>query len=161
MDRGPYGRKDRLIKEKRHDVFQHRAKWPEPTLCPRCGAAFVGGRWTWKQVPEGTHHATCPACRRIAEHLPCGHIEISGAFAAEHRTDLLNLIRNVETREKNAHPLERIMELEENGGRVTVTTTGVHLARGIGDALTRAFKGDLSVDYSEEENRVRIKWERN
>ncbi len=44
MKRPSYGRKDRLIKEKRHDVYRARRKWPEPTVYTECGAVFVGGR---------------------------------------------------------------------------------------------------------------------
>ena len=83
MDKGPYGRKDRLIKEKRHDVYQTTDKWPEPTLCPECGALFVNGRWSWNKSSEKVHKTVCPACQRIADCYPAGHIEIKGEFFGE------------------------------------------------------------------------------
>jgi len=46
MYKGLYERKDRLIKEKRHDVYRERIKCPEPTLCTECGALFLNGRWS-------------------------------------------------------------------------------------------------------------------
>jgi len=41
-----------------------------------------------------------------------------------------------------------------------VTTTDSHLARGIGEAIHGAFKGDLKVRYSRDENLVRAIWKR-
>ncbi len=43
MDKGIYKRQDRLIKEKRHDVYQEWGKIPESTLCTECGALFLNG----------------------------------------------------------------------------------------------------------------------
>jgi hypothetical protein len=48
MRKGPYVRKDRFIKEKRHDVYKQKRKWPEATVCPECGALYEKGRWSWK-----------------------------------------------------------------------------------------------------------------
>ena len=143
MSKGLYGRKDRLIKERRHDAYQEREKYPDPTLCPRCGALYVNGRWTWKNKPEQTYETVCPACRRIAANYPAGFITISGCFFAEHQNEVMNLILNEEKREKGDRPLERIISIVGAGDRTTVTTTGIHLARRIGDALHRAYAGDL------------------
>lgn len=41
MPKGSYRRKDRLIKEKRHDAYQEQHKWPGPTECAQCGALFI------------------------------------------------------------------------------------------------------------------------
>jgi len=41
-----------------------------------------------------------------------------------------------------------------------VTTTGIHVARRIGEALARAYKGDLSYQYAEGEKRIRVYWRR-
>ncbi len=35
------GRSDRLIKEQVHDPYMSRAKLPEPTVCPECGAVLA------------------------------------------------------------------------------------------------------------------------
>ncbi len=108
MSKNPNKRRDRLIKEKRHDAYKQRKKWPEPTLCTECGALFVKGRWSWKKPPEKVYRAICPACRRIADDCPAGYVELKGAFFAEHRDEILNLVHNVEKDEKDARPLERI-----------------------------------------------------
>ena len=59
-----------------------------------------------------------------------------------------------------SHPLQRIMQMEEAGGKLIVTTTDVHLARRIGDALHAAFQGELSVKYSPDDFLVRVNWTR-
>lgn len=158
--RGPYGRKDRLIKEKNHDSYQEQNKWPEPTLCSQCGALFSGGRWTWYKTLEPVNEAVCPACRRIAERFPAGHVEIGGPFYEEHQEEILNLIRNTEQQEKESRPLERIMSTTTNSSGTLILTTGIHLARRIGEALARAYQGEFAMQYAEAEQRIRVQWRR-
>ena len=162
MSQYPYGRKDRLIKEKRHDSYYEKEKPPEPSRCDVCGSLYTGGHWTWKEPPRNArvHRTTCPACRRISDSYPAGTIELKGEFLREHRPEIENLIRNVETQEKTLHPLQRLIEITDGGDRVLVTTTGIHLARRIGEALSRSYKGDLSVQYADEEQSIRVYWER-
>jgi hypothetical protein len=52
------------------------------------------------------------------------------------------------------------MGIENKEGVVTVTTTDVHLARRIGDALRSAFHGELIIKYSPDEYLVRVNWTR-
>lgn len=160
MIKNLHSRKDRLIKEKRHDAYQERNKWPESTRCIDCGALFVNGRWTWQEAPTTSHEIICPACRRIADRYPAGYVEIKGSFFSEHRTEILNLIHNVEKQEKSEHPLERIMTLTTENDSPLITTTGLHLARRIGEALARAYKGELSIQYADAEESVRVHWQR-
>lgn len=160
MDKGSYERKDRLIREKRHDAYQERNKWPEPTLCPECGALFVGGRWCWKESAEKANQALCPACRRNADNCPAGQIEIKGEFFKEHYDEVLNLIRNTERQENKRHPLERIMSIVDEGDHTLVTTTGIHIARRIGEAMSRSYKGEFSFKYAEGGKNIRVYWQR-
>jgi NMD protein affecting ribosome stability and mRNA decay len=160
MTRGLAGRKDRLLKEKRHDVYYERDKWPEPTQCTECNALFINGRWTWQEPPVQPHTAICPACRRIAERYPAGYIEIKGSFFTEHRDEMMNLIRNTEMQEKKERPLQRIMTIEDNQDAVLLTTTGINLARRIGEALSRAYKGELTFQYGDGEESIRVYWQR-
>lgn len=160
MTRGRYARQDKMIKEKRHDVYRSKEKRREHSLCKGCGALFVNGRWTWKETTGETHLCTCPACRRIADRFPAGMIEIRGDFFHSHREEVVNLIRNVEEQQKADRPMERIMELSNGKGMTLVTTTGVHLARRIGEALSRSYKGDYSFQYGDGEKTLRVYWER-
>jgi hypothetical protein len=160
MDTGQFRKRTRLIQERRHDPFRERGKWPEPTVCSVCNALFQNGRWSWGEIQANANKVVCPACQRIAETYPAGYVEIKGAFFDEHREELLNMIRNEEAQEKGEHPMERIMSIAEEKEGVLVTTTGIHLARRIGDALARAYQGDLSFQYSDDEQIIRVNWNR-
>ncbi len=160
MDRGSFGRKDRLVKEREHDAYHSRAKLPDSTLCPECGAVYMKGRWVWSSAPDNSHKAVCPACRRIADRFPVGRIEIRGTFFVEHHDEILNLLQNVERKEKASHPLERIMNIEEGAVGTLVTTTGIHIARGIGSALSNAYCGEISIRYLDADAGIQIRWTR-
>ena len=160
MDRSSYGRKDRLMKEREHDVYRSRTKLPDATLCSGCGAVFRKGRWVWGAPPLGARKTSCPACRRTAEGLPAGRIELQGVFFGEHHDEILNLVKNVEDKEKANHPMERIMSIDERSDRTVVSTTGIHVARGIGSALSSAYAGELSMRYLDGEIGIQIRWVR-
>lgn len=156
----PNHRKDRMIKETQHDSYLKDGKWPEPTFCPECKALFTEGRWTWKKPVPDANEAICPACKRIADHYPAGYLELRGAFIYEHIEEIMRVVRNIEQQEKEAHPIERIMEVVDHQDHFLVTTTGIHVARRIGDALARAYKGVLTLKYADAADVVRIYWQR-
>lgn len=143
-----------------HDAYRADEKLAEPTICKECGAVYHKGRWQWLAAPQGAHEALCPACHRIRDDLPAGHVSLSGAFLAGHRAEIVRLIKNEEAREKAEHPLQRIMKIGERGDEVEVTTTDNHLARAIGEALHRAYQGELDIDYNKEDDLVRVTWSR-
>jgi NMD protein affecting ribosome stability and mRNA decay len=160
MSSKPLGRRDRLIKEKRHDAYQEKQKLPDPTLCTECGALFSGGRWAWKGTEDTAQETVCPACRRIAERNPSGFVNIRGGFYREHADEVENLINNTEKAETLQHPMERLIEVVHDDQCIAVTTTGIHLARRIGDAVSHAYGGDYAIEYLDDEKRVRISIER-
>lgn len=151
-------RHDRMWQEEIHDAYKAKGKLHEPSMCPKCGAVFHQGRWQWMKAPEGAHASTCPACLRVSDHFPAGFLRIHGDFLRDHRDEVMNLVFNIEKREKAEHPLKRIMEIDEEGGEVMVTTTDINLARNIGDALHHAYKGDLEYHYNSEQNLLRVDW---
>lgn len=153
-------RRDRLLQEDRHDPYQAKQKLPEPTVCPECGAVFHNGRWQWLARPAQAHEASCPACQRSRDKMPAGYVSISGDFFASRRDELLHLIRNEEARAKAEHPLKRILDIEDENGGALVTTTDIHLARGIGEALHHAYQGELEYHYNEQEQLLRVAWQR-
>lgn len=160
MYKGVFGRRDRLVRQKRHDVYKNEKKLSEPSTCPGCGAVFNDGRWSWTRNPAATSAATCPACERISDNLPAGILTLSGSFLANHRDEMIGLIQNVESLEKGEHPLERIMAIREEGGGLVVTTTGVHVARRIGDAIRRSYQGELAFTYGDGEKSIQLTWSR-
>lgn len=142
-----------------HDPYRAPGKYPDPSVCPDCGACFRDGRWSWKAGPVDAPRIPCPACLRVRDHQPGGRVRLHGAFVRAHRDEILSLLRHVETREKGEHPLNRIMNVrEEPAGELRVLTTEPHLARAIGSALRAAYQGELTIDYEEE--LARVSWQR-
>ena len=154
------GYRDRQVEEVAHDPYMARNKPPEPALCPECGLVFHKGRWQRAPRPVKAHEHLCPACHRIKDRFPAGYVKLSGDFLGTHRDEIRHLIRNEEQQEAANHPLQRIMDITEEGGVTSVTTTDVHLARRIGEALHHAYQGKLDIKYSQDEYVVRVTWER-
>jgi NMD protein affecting ribosome stability and mRNA decay len=154
------GRRDRLIQELDHDPYHSKKKLTEPTVCPQCHAVFANGRWSWGDAPEGAHEQLCPACQRIHDRVPAAFLTLRGEFLASHKDEVMGLIRNYEEREKHEHPLKRIMAIEEGEEGTELTFTDAHLARGIGEALHRAYEGDIDYEYTKGDIMLRVVWER-
>lgn len=154
------GRKFQLMDETIHDPYQSKAKLQEPTACPDCDAVYRSGRWKWGLGSGHNHLTRCPACQRIHDKFPAGYVSIKGNYAVAHRDELLSVARNIEAREKAEHPLQRIMNIESVADQIIITTTDIHLARGIGDALHRAHQGELDYHYEPGQYLLRVNWER-
>lgn len=152
------GRHLEVLDEPVHDPYLERGKFAEPAVCADCGAVFHQGRWQWITPPAGALQTRCAACRRIHEHLPAGYVTIEGDFASSHRDELLGMVKHIEQREKAEHPMKRIMDIEEQEGKLQITTTDIHLARTIGKALHNAYQGDLDFHYNKDEYLLRIRW---
>jgi hypothetical protein len=73
------------------------------------------------------------------------------------RAEILGIIRNTEQRERQEHPLERLIDIEEGDDMLRVTTTGMHLARCIAGGLRRRFHDGLSIHYGE--SLVHVIWQ--
>lgn len=153
-------RKDRLIKDKRKDVYVDQVVLKEPAVCIKCNAVYVNGRWAWKTTEQPKSKTTCPACRRINDNYPSGYIEITGRFFNQHSSEIVNLIKNVERLEKSERPLERIIFISKDKSKTVITTTGIHIARRIGEALSRSYQGNYYFQYAEGEKSIRVFWNR-
>lgn len=153
-------RRDRMDAERVSDPYRARGKWKEPTACPECGAIFQHGRWQWGAAEQGAEQHLCPACERIRDRVPAGQLSLSGAFFAEHREEILHLVRNTEAKARAEHPLERIIEIKDDAGRTVVTFTDSHLTHGIGEALRHAYHGELDSRYTDEGDLLRVSWSR-
>lgn len=154
------GRHFEMPQQVAHDPYQETGKMSEPAVCSNCGAVYREGRWQWISSPMDAYLTRCPACKRIHQKMPAGYVTIQGDFAHDHRDEMLSLIHHLETREKAEHPLKRIMWIEYQEDGLTITTSDIHLARGIGDALQRAYKGELDYDFNDSEYLLRVRWRR-
>ncbi|HZI30830.1 MAG TPA: BCAM0308 family protein [Candidatus Binatia bacterium] len=152
-------RKDRLIHERNHDPYKTTRKPGGSTVCPVCNAVFKDGHWQWLDSwPLTAPREICQACQRIRDNYPAGSITMTGGFARTHKLEVLNLARNKEQGERARHPLHRIMRIEERPDATVVTTTDIHLPKRIGQALQRAYKGSLDINYDVEGCFVRVRW---
>ncbi len=153
-------RHDKLLQEQVHDTYKTKSKLPEPSVCLDCGAVFHEGRWQWGEAPAGAHRATCPACQRQHDRFPAGFVTLAGTFFRSHQEEILHLVRNHEQHERAEHPLKRIMAIEDTDDGAVVTTTDIHLARGLGEAVRHAYRGELEFHYNPAENLLRVHWHR-
>jgi len=151
-------RRDGIFKEHVHDAYKANGKLPEPAACSLCGAVFHEGHWQWRQAPVNAHSVTCPACHRIHDRFPAGYLTLKGEFFRIHHDEVMRLVRNHEDHERKEHPLMRIMAVEEKNGTTLITTTDIHLARGIGELLHHAYQGALNFHYNPEQNLLRVSW---
>lgn len=149
----------RIYEDKRHDVYKSEKKHRGNTVCPKCLAFYQDGRWTWDTAPSNSAEIVCPACQRIEDGYPGGILMLSGPFYLVHKKEILQLVQNIHKTEKYLHPLERIMKIRHNKNGSEITTTGMHLARRIGDGINKAYQGELEYSY-EGENYIRANWNR-
>ena len=156
----PHTHRDRQIKEVVHDPYQERHKPAGPACCPDCGAIFQQGRWTWGERPHDAQYHECPACRRIKDRFPAGYVTLRGEYLTQRLDEFQALIRHQEAQARAEHPLERIMDMEVKEGALVVTTTDLHLAQRIGNAVHAAHQGLLQIKHSPDDYQVRIDWER-
>jgi hypothetical protein len=150
-------RRGRGVGGTRHDAYRPRTKLPEPAVCQKCGAVWHKGRWTWDRVPKGAQEHTCPACLRIAEKQPAGRLRLEGDFTGLKR-EILRLVRNQEEAETAQHPLERLMGVDQEPWGISITTTGIHLARRIAEALRRTYHERVQIRYLKAQDLVRVVW---
>lgn len=151
---------ERPLIEQQIGAYRMQGKLAEPAVCPQCNAVFHKGRWQWMPVPAAAHHQICPACHRQNDGYPAGYVSLSGAFFDAYREEVLRVVRNHEQHERTEHPLKRIMAIEQQGDATLVTTTDIHLARGIGEAVHHAYHGELELHYNPGENQLRAYWQR-
>jgi len=152
--------RDRIFDDKRHDPYQQAGKYAEPTRCEQCGAVYENGRWRWGSAPQAVGVGLCPACHRVRDKLPAGLLTLDGPFVPAHHDELVHAARNQAEHEGAEHPLHRIMQIDEHGDRIEISTTDIHLPQRIGEALKSAYDGELNVRYASDEYSVRVHWHR-
>lgn len=155
-------RRDRLIKEAVHDPYKAAAKPTEPSVCRDCGVVFSNGRWQWSpELPTAAADALCPACQRIRDQVPAGFLTLSGDFLQAHRDEIMHLLHNTVDAQQREHPVKRIMRTSESDHGIEVTFTDIHLPRTVGEAIERAYDGELDIQFARGSGIARVYWSRN
>jgi NMD protein affecting ribosome stability and mRNA decay len=158
--RGAAGRRTAGHAQEDHilDPYQRQQKLEDDTICPQCGAVYQKGRWLWGTRPENRHEALCPACQRVNGKFPAGVVELRGPLGPQQKDEIIRLARHQEEAEKGEHPLNRIINIDEDADGIVINTTDIHLPRRIGEAVERAFRGSLVEDFDQGGYFVRVKW---
>lgn len=149
------------------DVYLPKGGVKEAALCGKCGALYRNKRWSVDEEElrkakrgGGLNTVTCPACQRMADGNPAGIVTFSGDYLVQHEEDILNTIRNIETKSRVKNPLGRIMEISQDKNVLTVATTEDKLAQKLGREIYKAHRGELHYRWSHAENFVRVTWSR-
>ena len=66
----------------------------------------------------------------------------------------------MEKLERKERPLERIMMFKPEKSKATLTTTGIHIAKRIGEILSKSYQGNFSFQYLDGDKSIRVLWER-
>jgi hypothetical protein len=142
------------------DPYSRKRKLRDGTYCPDCSAVYKAGRWQWTPKSIEAEAEPCPACRRVKDKFPAGIMTFTGEFARAHKDEILRLARHQEEVEQKEHPLNRLMGIEEVADGIVITTTDIHLPRRIGEAVQRAFHGELEEKFEEDGYFTRVTWQR-
>jgi len=158
-------RKDKLIKDKKHDPYYEGRKYPDGVVCPACHALYQGGHWLWSKeveilTPSSSEQNLCPSCRRIRDNYPAGIVFLQGEYLMRRREEVLNLVNRVVEEQAGKSPLRKVIDREEKEDRVVFQLTDDHMARTLGEAVYRAHKGDLKIKYGDQTRFVRVYWTR-
>ena len=143
------------------DVYLPKRGMPDGALCKGCGVVYRNKRWQVELMRGDTNsEVLCPACQRMEDHNPGGVVTLSGPYLASHKVEILNTIKHLEAKSREKNPIGRIMEIKEEAGRITVTTTEDKLAQKLGREVYRSQKGELHYQWSHDQNLVRVEWMR-
>jgi len=69
---------------------------------------------------------------------------------------MIHLARHQEEADREEHPLDRIISIEEGAHGVAINTTDIHLRRRIGEAVKRAFHGEIEDNFQKDGYFVRV-----
>jgi len=139
----------------------------EVSYCRKCGLVYRQKRWFIDPVEleklksdPSAGKIVCPACQRMSDNVPGGVVTFSGDYLRLHEEEILELIKNKESRSRMKNPLGRIMEIRQEGSVLTISTTEDKLAQKLGKDIYKAHKGELHYQWSHGENFVRVDWKR-
>ncbi|HEX9078659.1 MAG TPA: BCAM0308 family protein [Desulfuromonadaceae bacterium] len=153
--------------ERSTDVYLPKRGMKETAVCGRCHLVYQNKRWLMDEAEarrllaeNQANRGICPACRRMEDSLPAGIATFSGGYFGQHEREILDIIKNTESKSRVKNPLGRVMEIAQEGNVLTVSTTEDKLAQKLGREVYRAHKGELRFQWAQDQNMVRVNWQR-
>jgi len=176
------GRAKKLKKTKSF-VNKSRVEWWEKEtkkkkgmrLCAHCGAVYYEGHWHTAPAlsallqksgrPSGKGEL-CIQCRWVVEGAPAGgrplfegELTLDGLENLEEKAEILKTLRNAAARAFRRDPEDRIVSIDDRGGRVVISTSENQLAVALGKAVDAAYKGGkLTITWSYSDLPARVYW---
>jgi len=143
------------------DVYVPKEGFSDGTSCRGCGMVYRNKRWTMEgaEAPTGTG-ILCPACKRMEDHTPAGVVHLSGTYLQDHKEEIINTLRHTEATSRTKNPLGRIMDITDDAGGITVTTTEEKLAQKLGREIYKSQRGELQYKWSHDNKLIRVEWMR-
>lgn len=139
----------------------------ELSYCKKCGLVYRQKRWIMDpaetervQADPSAGKIVCPACQRMRDEVPGGYLTLMGGYLQQHEVEILELIKNTESKSRKKNPLGRIMAIRQEDGVLTILTTEDKLAQKLGRDIFKAHSGQLNYQWSHTENYVRVDWKR-
>ncbi len=102
----------------------------------------------------------CPTCRKIKDRYVEGYLTLSGEFLVQHQDEIVTLLEKEAAKVGKRSFDDRIIQIAPEVGKLVVETTTEKLAEHLGRAIYKAYKGDLSFQWSEPNPFVRVYWSR-
>jgi NMD protein affecting ribosome stability and mRNA decay len=147
------------------DVYLPKEGLKEVSYCRKCGIIYQNKRWYMdeaelakvKAIPD-SGKVVCPSCQRMQDNNPGGIVTLSGEYMHQHEVEILDLLKHKESYYRAKNPLGRIMEINQEGNVLTISTTEDKLAQKLGRDVYKAHKGALHYKWNHDESFVRVSW---
>ncbi len=131
--------------------------------CPKCKKIFLKGKWVKDTISDlytiKQELAYCNKCiKRVYENY-IGTVEIRAADVKEHKTDYVELAREVEREMEDPKPFEKIVRVESREGALILYTNTTRLAQEIGKRLRLEFQGGIQYRWMERNQYLHVVWQ--
>ena len=160
--------------------LNEKRKLSKSQLCDRCGAVWFDGHWHTAPAMAAVLKAKRKLAKGASKPVLCyechlavngpgdgskarfeGELTLDGLDDPAAKAEILKTVRNFGSRASKRDPEDRIINIDDRGERVVVTTSENQLAVGLGKAVDAAFKGGrLRIVWSKEDLPARAYWMR-
>ena len=137
---------------------------PPARLFPTQAVSLKKTRLTEKRTPSLKNAASvgsfavCPACKQLKERSALGVVELRGEHWRAKEEEILNLIKNTEKIARKRNDQERILWRHTRDGVTKIYVSLPELARHLGRALHKTYKGKTEYRRSPEDPFLRVIW---